>query len=137
MASSAYPLGIQAIMGADIDLLADTIKCRISRTSAYTFSTAHQFASSLAAAIGTDATLGSKATNGAGSSPGSFDAADATYTAVAAGAAINSCEIYKDTGVAGTSPLVLYLDGFSVTPNGGDITLQWASAAPFIWTIAP
>ena len=24
----------------------------------------------------------------------------------------------------------------SVTPNGGDITLQWASSSPFIWKIA-
>ena len=136
MASSAYPIGIQAFLGADIDYLADTIKCRLSRTSAYTFSTAHNFVDDLQSAIGTDTTLGTKTTNGAGSDPGAIDAADATYTAVSAGAAIDSCELYKSTGTDSTSALFLYLDGFSVTPNGGDITLQWASSSPFIWKIA-
>lgn len=119
-------------MDADIDLLVDTIKVRLVRTSAYTFSQLHDFLDDLPAAIVTDVTLGTKTTT-----DGKFDAADATFTAVPSGAAIDACVIYKDTGVASTSPLIVYLDGFSVTPNGGDITLQWANASPFIWTINP
>lgn len=113
----------------------DTIKVRLMRTSNYTFSQAHQYASSLGTAVGTDATLGSKTTNGAGSDPGCFDAADAVYTAVTAGAAIDCLAIYKDTGTAGTSPLIAYIDGFSVTPNGGDITIQWQGTNPFIFKL--
>lgn len=132
MASVAYELSLKKFMDADIDLLVDTIKCRLVRTSAYTFSQTHDFADDLPAAIVTDATLGSKTTTA-----GVFDAADAVFSAVPAGAAIDACVFYKDTGAAATSPVFLYLDGFSVTPNGGDITLQWAAASPNIWKIAP
>ena len=138
MASAAYEITLKKFMDADVDLLVDTIKVRMVRTSAYTFSQAHDFADDLPAAIVTDVTLGTKATNGSGgTTPGVFDAANAVFTAVPSGAAIDACVIYKDTGVAGTSPLILYLDGFSVTPNGGDITLQWAEVSPNIWKIAP
>ena len=44
----------------------------------------------------------------------------------------STVSVFKDTGVAGTSPLLFYIDGFTVTPNGGDITVQWANALPFI-----
>jgi hypothetical protein len=33
--------------------------------------------------------------------------------------------IFVDTGVASTSPLVAYIDGLSVTPNGGNIVVDW------------
>src|SRR5262245_19271325 len=102
------------------------------RVSAYTISQAHQFASSLPAAIITDVTLGSKTANGAGASPGCLDAADATFVSVPAGAAIDCLAAFKDTGAPGTSPLLSYIDGFSVVPNGGDITVQWQNTAPFI-----
>lgn len=135
MASAHYNRGLQDFLEADIDMLVDTIKVRLVRTSAYTFSQSHQFASSLPAAIVTDVTLGTKASDGAGSDPGCFNAADAVFSAVGAGAAIDALVIYKDTGVAGTSPLIAYIDGFSVTPNGGDITVQWANSSPFIFKL--
>jgi len=109
-----------------------TIKARLMRVSAYTFAQAHQFASSLPAALVTDVILGSKTANGAGADPGCFDAADATFVAVPSGAAIDCLAVFKDTGSPATSPLLFYIDGFTVTPNGGDITVQWANAAPFI-----
>lgn len=108
----------------------DTIKVRLGRTSGYTFSQAHDFIDDLPAAIVTDVTLGSKAI-----SSGTFDAADAVFAAVPAGAAIDFLVIYKDTGVAGTSPVIAYIDGFSVTPNGGDITIQWQGTSPFIFKL--
>lgn len=135
MASAHYNLFLQEALKATIGDLTGagtTVKVRLVRTSAYTFSQSHQFVSSLPATIVADVTLGSKTANGAGSDPGCFDAADATFTSVPSGAAIDACVFFKDTGVAGTSPLLWYLDGFSVTPNGGDITLQWAATNPFI-----
>lgn len=130
--AAAYQITLKKFMDADVDLLVDTIKARVVRTSAYTFSQAHDFADDLPAAIVADATLGSKTTTN-----GTFDAADAVFSSVPAGAAIDAVVIYKDTGTPGTSPLIVYLDGFSVTPNGGDITLQWATSSPNIWRIAP
>lgn len=133
MASAAYELSLKKFMDADIDLLVGTIKARLVRVSAYTFAQAHEFASSLPAAIVGDVTLGTKTTTA-----GVLDAADAVFVAVPAGAAIDAVVIYEDTaGAAATDPLILYLDGFSVVPNGGDITLQWANASPNIWKIAP
>jgi hypothetical protein len=135
MASAHYNLALQEFWKGslgDITSAGITVKCRLLRTSAYVFSQAHQFASSLPAAIVGDVTLGSKAANGAGADPGCLDAADATYTAVPAGAAIDALAVFKDTGSPATSPLLFYIDGFTVTPNGGDITIQWANAAPFI-----
>jgi len=56
-----------------------------------------------------------------------MDAADVTYTAVT-GDPSEAVVVYKDTGVEGTSQLIAYIDtatGLPVTPNGGDITIQW------------
>jgi hypothetical protein len=128
MASAIYPLAKQSFLSENpsIDMDTDTIKVRLVRTSAYTYSAAHQFLSSLPAAIGTDQTLASRTvTNGV------FGAANATFTAVAAGAAIDALALYKDTGNAATSPLICYMDGFSVTPNGGDITVAWNASGIF------
>lgn len=134
MASAAYELGIEKIGRASINLHGAThdIRCRMTRASAYTFSQAHEFASSLPAAIATDVSLGNKTY-----ALGVWDADDAVFVAVPAGAAIDQAEFFRWVSAAGDSPLVLHLDGFSVTPNGGDITLQWAAASPKIWKIAP
>jgi hypothetical protein len=135
MASQHYNLALQEFWKGtlgDLTSAGVTVKARLMRTSAYTISQAHQFASSLPAAIATDVVLGTKTANGAGADPGCFDAADATYTAVPSGAAIDCLAVFKDTGVAGTSPLLFYIDGFTVTPNGGDITVQWQNSAPWI-----
>lgn len=133
MASAHYNLALQEWYKGTIgDITSITVKCRLMRVSAYTFSQAHQFASSLPAAIVTDVTMGSKTVNGAGADPGCFDAADSTFVAVPSGAAIDCLAVFKDTGVAGTSPILWYIDGFTVTPNGGDITVQWQNSAPWI-----
>lgn len=135
MASAHYNLGLQKYLAGSIATLSDTIRVRLVRTSAYTFSQTHEFASSLPAAIVTDVTLGSKSTNGGGSDPGCFDAADAVFSAVPAGAAINALVIFKFVTNDADSPLIAYIDGFSVTPNGGDITIQWAASNPFIFKL--
>jgi hypothetical protein len=58
----------------------------------------------------------------------SFDAADATFTAVAISGSktVGGLIVYKFvTNDAGSTPLA-YIDGFTaVTPNGGDITVQF------------
>lgn len=59
---------------------------------------------------------------------GYIDADDPVFTAVPAGAAIEGVVIYKDTGTPTTSRMICYLD-ISVTPNGGNITIQFATPA--------
>lgn len=56
-----------------------------------------------------------------------FDASDLTFVAVT-GASVESIVIYKDSGVESTSRLIAFYDvatNLPVTPNGGDITIQW------------
>ena len=135
MASAHYDLALQEFWkGANGDVTSGgvVVKVRLMRVSAYTFSQAHQFASSLPAAIVADATLGSKTANGQGANPGCLDAADCTYLTVPAGAAIDCLAAYIDTGTPATSKLLFFIDGFTVTPNGGDITVQWQNTVPFI-----
>ena len=134
MASAHYNLALHEFWKGTLGDItgATTIKVRLMRSSAYTFAQAHQFASSLPAAIATDVTLGTKTANGAGADPGCFDAADATFTAVPSGAAIDCLAVFKDTGTPATSNLLFYIDGFTVTPNGGDITIQWQNSTPWI-----
>ena len=135
MASQHYNFALQEFWKGtlgDITAAGTTVKCRLMRTSAYAFAQAHQFASSLPAALVTDVTLGTKTANGAGADPGCLDAADATFTAVPSGAAIDCLAVFKDTGAPATSNLLFFIDGFSVVPNGGDITIQWQNSVPWI-----
>lgn len=84
------------------------------------------------ARIFTSGNLASKTVAG-----GVFDAADITITAVS-GASVEDVTIYKDSGVAATSPLIAFLDtgtGLPFTPNGGDVTIQWDSGASKIFAI--
>lgn len=68
---------------------------------------------------------------------GVADANDVTYTSVS-GASIEGIIIYKDTGTASTSRLIAYIDsatGLPLTPNGGDITVQWDNGANKIFKL--
>jgi hypothetical protein len=124
MANALYGLGKKKILDADIDLLVDTIKVALVKNDYAQNLTSDEFYSSISASvIGTPQTLSSKTTT-----LGVFDAADVTFSAVAVGPTLEGAVIYKDTGVAGTSPLIAYIDtitGFPLVANGGDITIQW------------
>lgn len=138
MASAFYNIGLQGFIQSStrIDLTADTIKVRPTRVSAYTFAATHASMTPVVAATGGpgDVTLGTK-NLATGADGGTFDAADAVFTAWTAGAAIDSLVIFKFvTNDAGSTP-ICYLDGFTVTPNGGDITFVWANSNPFIFKI--
>lgn len=130
MANAVYPKWKEAVMQASANSsLGGTVKVALVDTGTYTYSSAHEFLTSLSGVVGTAQTLGSKTfTNG------TFDAADVTFTAVS-GATVEAIVIYIDTGTAGTSRLVAYLDtgytGLPVTPNGGDIGITWAAGGIF------
>lgn len=130
MANAIYPKYKEAIIqSASNSSLTGTVKVAMVDTGTYTYSDSHQYASSLSGVVGTPATLSGKSyTNGV------FDAADVTYSSVT-GDSVEALVIYIDTGTASTSRLVAYLDtgwtGLPVTPNGGDITLQFDAAGIF------
>lgn len=122
MANAIYPKYKEAIINgaANVDLSGGTVKVALVDAGAYTYSSAHQFLSSVASTIAT-ATLGTKTITG-----GVFDSADPTFSAVT-GVQSEILIIYIDTGSAATSRLVAYYDtgvtGLPVTPNGGDINV--------------
>lgn len=132
MANAIYPKYKETILGAatNTNLLTGTVKVALVDTGVYTYSAAHQFVSSLSGVVGTAGTIGAtkSVTNGL------FDGGDVTFTAVTGNSA-EALVIYVDTGTAGTSPLVAYIDtsvtGLPVTPNGGDITITWNASGIF------
>lgn len=130
MASVIYPSFKKLLLDGDIDLLVDTIKCVLIDTADYTYSAAHDNLDDVAAAarVGTAQTLTNKSTTG-----GVFDADDAVFTSVT-GDPTEAVLIYKEGGTEGTSPLIAYIEG-SVTPNGGNITVQFDSGANKIFAL--
>lgn len=65
-----------------------------------------------------------------------MDAADVTYTAVS-GASAESIVIYAYNATEANALLCVYFDtgvtGLPVTPNGGDITIQWNASGIWTW----
>lgn len=136
MGNALYDKARESFLGQNpaIDWDSDNIKCSLVRSSDYTPDLAtHQYLSSVATRVADSANLSGKSvTNGVA------DAADVTFSAVAAGAAIQYVLIWKDTGVAATSPLIALIDtatGLPVTPNGGDITIAWDSGSNKIFKL--
>lgn len=131
MANALYPKWKEQLLQftADNNLSSGTVKVALVDTGTYTYSSAHQYLSSLTGVVGTAQTIGSKTfTNGV------FDGADVTFSTVT-GNSVEALVIYVDTGSSATSPLVAYIDtsvtGLPVTPNGGDIVITWNASGIF------
>jgi hypothetical protein len=135
MANALFAKGKKKILDADIDLLADDIKCVLVDHSDHNPDTTNdEFLADIDAGgrVGTSGNLSNKATTG-----GVFDADDVTVSTVT-GHEFESIVIYKDTGDAATSPLIAKIDtatGLPCTPNGGDIVISWDSGASKIFAI--
>lgn len=135
MANALYAKGKQNMLDGNIDFSADTIKVQLIDVADYTVNLSTDDALNDipgAALVGTAATLGTKTLT-----DGVFDAADTTLTAVT-GDPSEALVIYKDSGVSSTSWLIAYIDtatGLPVTPNGGDILIQWDNGANKIFKL--
>ncbi|MEU1880313.1 hypothetical protein ABZ470_23640 [Streptosporangium sp. NPDC020072] len=137
MSNTLYDKGREKFLTGAISWASDNIKIYLVR--GYTPNTStHEFLSDITGGgggtlVATSANLSSKTTTA-----GVADAADITYSAVAAGAACAHLVIAKDTGTAGTSPLIGLIDtatGLPVTPNGGDITVTFDNGANKIFKL--
>lgn len=135
MANTLYPTAKKKFLDGNINLLSDTIKVSLVDLNDYTYSSSHEFYSTLSATGGVvaTATLSGKATT-----DGQFTANNVTFTAVT-GDQSEAVIIWKDTGTASTSPLIAFIDtfesGMPVTPNGGDIQLNWDTSPAYIFAI--
>jgi len=131
MADKMYPKGAQNLLQGGFNLETDTIHVALM-SSSYSYNDAHEFLSQVGTPIADEA-LQAKSTTG-----GVFDADDVDFGTVAAGSVMKSLIVYKDTGDAATSPLLLYLDnigGFPMTTTGGQVMMPWSNEAERIFRI--
>lgn len=130
MANALYPKWKETISQADSNSALNSaegttgVYVALVDTGTYTYSAAHQFYSDLSGVVGTDQEITTKTqTNGV------FKGDDVTFTSVS-GNTVEALVIYRKNGGAPTAwPLVAYIDssvtGLPVTPNGGNIDIQW------------
>lgn len=132
MANTFYPKGKTKILTAKIDLAGDTIKAAVVKNT-YNYSAAHEFLSDLGASV-----IDAQELTGKSVVDGVFDAEDVTFPALAAGNTARAIVLFKDTGVAGTSALIGYIDdvpGLPANTSGGDIKTTWSNGADKVLAI--
>lgn len=136
MANALYDLGREGFLDGSIDWDTDDIRAALVDTGAYTVDLAnHKFLSSVASGARI-ATLGA-GMSGKTVAAGVANASSITFSAVT-GASIEAIVIYKHTGSDATARLIAYIDtatGLPLTPNGGDVTVQWDSGANKIFKL--
>jgi hypothetical protein len=142
VASSLFDPGREGFLNGEIDWDTAVIKCALVR--GYTYDAAHKFVSDVTGAggtlVATSAALASKTvTNGVA------DAADVTFSSVAAGAAIPAIVVFQSSAVTGGADvaasaqrLIAYVDtatGLPVTPNGQNITVSFDNGSNRIFKL--
>ena len=133
MADAIYPNYKEALLGggANTDLLAGDVKAILVDLADYTYSAAHEFLSDVPAAARVDI---SPNLTGKTVTDGTFNSDDYVWDAVT-GDESEAVILFIDTGVEGTSRLVVYYDtsltGFPITPNSGDINFTVDAAGWF------
>lgn len=133
MANALYAKGRQGFLDGSIDWDTDDIRVCLVDTGTYTVDlAAHDNLDDVSGIVATSAALSGKT-----ATDGVADANDVTFSAVT-GSSAEALVIYKHTGTASTSRLIAYIDtatGLPVTPNGGDITVQWDNGANKIFKL--
>jgi len=135
MANAMYDKGREGFLDGSIDWDTDDIRCILVDTDDYSVDLAvhdnlDDVPSGARVAV-------SGALTGKTVAAGVADADDVTFSSVT-GDQSEAIVIYKHTGTESTSRLIAYIDsatGLPVTPNGGDITVQWDSAASKIFKL--
>lgn len=135
MSSSLFNAGREGYLSGEIVWKASggsTIKAALVR--GYTFDATHKFVSDITGAGGTLVAT-SAALTSLTNTDGVMDAADVTFTSVAAGAAIPMVIVFQSSAVTGGADvaataqrLIADVDtatGLPVTPNGQNITVAW------------
>ena len=134
MTNALYAKGKEKFLSGAINLISGTIKVSlVKNTYPQNLATDEFYTDISAYVLSTNQTLGGKSVTG-----GVFDGGDVTYPAVTAGDTSEGVVIWLDTGVAATSPVLIYIDtitGFPLLTNGGDISVQWDNGAYKIYAM--
>jgi len=137
MANALYGKGRQSILEGGVAFLADNIKAALVNIAGGHYTLAIDSDQYLAAIAAGDRVAISGNLTSKTSTLGVADAADITFPTVS-GAVCGAIVIYKDNGNPATSPLIAYIDtatGLPVTPNGGDITVQFDNGSNKIFKL--
>lgn len=135
MANALYDFGRQGFLEGTIDWDTDTIKIILIDAADYTKDLVNHDNLNdvpVAARVAISAALAGKTV-----AAGVADANNVTWSAVS-GDQSEQIIGYKDSGVESTSRLIFNIDtatGLPVTPNGGDITVQWDDGANKIFKL--
>lgn len=129
MANAVYPKYKESLLNGDTNTAltgsgSTGLYAALVDTGTYTYSSSHQFYSSLSGVVGTDQEITSPTLTG-----GLIDGGDVTFSSVS-GNSVEAIVLYrKNAGANTTWRLVAYIDtsvtGLPVTPNGGNITITW------------
>jgi hypothetical protein len=132
MANGLFDPGREGFLLAEIDWDTAVIKAALVR--GYTFVATHKFVSDLTTAGGTLHATSAALTSKSGAA-GVANAASVTFAAVAANAGGHSILLFQSSAVGGGADvaasaqrLIAWIDtgtNLPVTPNGGDITVNW------------
>lgn len=142
MANALFGPGREGFLDGSIDW--DTAVIKVALVRGYTFSSAHKFVSDVTGAGGTlaatSAALSSKTVTN-----GTADAADVTFTAVAANASNHYLLVFQSSAVTGGADVaataqrvIAYIDtgtNLPIVPNGGDVTVAWDNGTNKIFTL--
>lgn len=134
MANSLYDAGRDHFLNADIDWTADTIKVALVDGADYTPSLSTDDAWDDVPVAGRVAVSAAMTCT---SAAGVADASNVTLTSVTG----DECEylvLFKDSGLEATSWLIGLIDtatNLPVTPNGGDININWDDGANKIFKL--
>lgn len=131
MADVIYNSAKTKLLNGNIDLDTDTIKVALVTSSYTPDQDSHDFFDDVTDEVsgtgysGGGAALANKTvTQDNTNNRGVFDADDATWTTSTITA--RGAVLYKDSGVASTSPLICYFDFTSdKSSTAGDFTIQW------------
>ena len=118
--SDFYNKGLEGFATGDFDWEVDD-HVAVLMQSTYTSNVTHSVYADVSASSGATISLSNKTVT----TDGVCDADDATFASVAS--SIGDCQaivIYND---AKSDRLICLVDGFTVTPNGNDITASWAA----------
>lgn len=133
MSNALYTKFKERLLKAQIDLSTQPVKAVLVKNTYAPVIASHEFLTDIQAHVANTA----QALAGVTVAGGVFDANDVTFAAVGADTH-KAIVLYVDTGVAGTSPLVLYLDeipGFPFTGNGSDAEIRWDNGANRIFAL--
>lgn len=144
MASSLWNPGREGFMSGEIVWKASGATIKAALVRGYTFDATHKFVSDVTGAGGTLVAT-SAALSSLTNTDGVADAADVTFTSVAAGAAVPAIILFQSSAVGGGADvaasaqrLVAYLDtatGLPVTPNGQNISVAFDNGSSRVFKL--